>query len=233
MLAAFTVGIEAAFGNMIALGDDRGLRRNMIRSEFLLYSVATVAYSCLFILIVPFISVYTTGITDVEYQRPAFALLLAASQFIGCIRTPYQNIVDAAGHFKQTRNSAMIEAALNLIISIVSVMSWGLIGVAIGTLISSLYRTIYLSLYASKYILKRSNVFFVKRILCSLINMALIYLITIAFVDIKATNYVTWFGYAIVVGAISILVVLVHAILFDRKELRDCSKKLLSILKRT
>ncbi len=231
MLSAFTTGIEAAFGNMLALDDYDGLRRNMIRTEFLIYSVATIAYSCLFMLIVPFISVYTQGITDVEYQRPIFALLLAASQFVGCIRTPYQNIADAAGHFKQTRNSALIEAMLNLVISIATVIRWGLIGVAIGTLISSLYRTIYLSFYASKNILNRRHGFFIKRALCSIFNILLIYLIATLLINMEVTNYLSWTVYAIIIGMISCIVVSVTGLLFDKKDMQDCFKKVISIVR--
>lgn len=231
LLATFTVGIESIFGNMIALSDYDGLRRNMIRIEYLLFSVGTVAYSCLFILVVLFVTVYTSGITDAEYSRPIFAFLLSASQFIGCVRTPYQNVVDAAGHFKQTRNSAIIEAGLNVVISIVAVVRFGLVGVAIGTLVSTLYRSIYMMIYASKNILKRSNWNFVKRIVCSLFEIGLIYILTDIFLNVTVTNYISWFIYAVVVGIISVVVVLVCSLVFDRKDLYDCVKKVSLIMR--
>ena len=231
LLATLTVGVEAAFGNMLALCDYEGLRRNMTHIEYLIYSAATVAYSCLFILIVPFVLLYTQGVTDIEYARPIFALVLAAAQFVGCVRTPYQNIVDAAGHFKQTRNSAIIEATLNVVISVLTVMHWGLVGVVIGTLISSLYRTIYLACYASKHVLNRHNGHFVKRAACALFEVILIYILVKVFVDITVTSYITWFFYAVFVGLISLVVVLVCSLLFDRRELFDCVKKIMSIVK--
>lgn len=231
LLSALTAGIESIFGNMIALGEQDGLRRNMIRIEYLVFSVGAVAYSCLFILIVPFVSIYTAGITDAEYARPLFALLLTASQFICCIRTPYQNLVDAAGHFKQTRNSAIIEASLNLIVSIVTVIPFGLIGVAIGTLLSSLYRTIYLAIYASKNILKRSNYCFIKRVICGLLEMGVIYILASALFDMTVSGYASWLIYAIIIGILSVAVVLVASLIFDRKDFRDCFKKAISMLK--
>lgn len=231
LLATFTTGIEAVFGNMIALNDYDGLRRNILRIEFILFSLATIAYSCLFILIVPFVSVYTAGITDVEYLRPIFALLLAASQFVGCIRTPYQNVVDAAGHFKQTRNAAIIEVIINVSISIIAVVYWGLVGVAIGTLVSCLYRTIYLSCYASKHILNRNNGYFVKRCICSVVEIILIYIIVTNLIHIAIEGYIAWFIYAVIVGVISTVVVVAFAFVFDRRELMDCVKKIMSMLK--
>lgn len=230
LLATITVGFESVFGNMIALNDYDGLRRNMIRIEYLLFSVATVVYSCLFFLIVPFVSIYTSGITDAEYVRPLFAIVLSASQFICCIRVPYQNIVDAAGHFKQTRNSAVIEAFLNLSISIVMVICWGLVGVAIGTLVSSLYRTVYLALYASKHILNRACYSFIKRVGCCLLEFALIYTLVRCFVNMPVTGYASWFIYAVIVGFLSSIVVLLCSVIFDRKDFLDCVRKAGSIL---
>lgn len=231
LLATFTVGIESAFGNMIALNDYDALRRNMIMVEYLLFSVGTIAYSCLFILVVPFVSIYTSGITDADYSRPLFALLLAISQFIGCIKTPYQNVADAAGHFKQTRNSAIIEAVLNITISIVTVMQLGLIGVAIGTLLSTLYRTVYLAIYTSKNILHRTHIYFIKRTLCSMLEIGAIYVLTSIFVDLNVNGYSSWFICAIAVAIISIIVALVFSLVFDRQIFCDCAKKVTSMLK--
>lgn len=231
LLATFTAGIEAMFGNMIALNDYDGLRRNMARIEYILFSVGTIAYSCLFILVVPFVKVYTAGIADANYARPIFALILAVSQFVGCIRTPYQNLIDAAGHFKQTRNSAMIEAAVNITISVLAVFWFGLLGVAIGTLVSTVYRTIYLMMYASKNILKKTTLNSIKRTLVSLLEIASIYFLTKLITNINVTDYFSWLIHAIIVGFVSCIVVLMYSMIFDRKDLFDCTKKILSIIK--
>ena len=230
MLATFTVGIESVFGNMIALSDFDGLRRNMRRVEYLVFSLGTVAYSCLIILMVPFVRIYTSGIIDVEYSRPVFALVLAVAQFICCVRTPYQNLVDAAGHFKQTRNSAVIEAGLNILISIVLVIWLGLVGVVIGTLISTLYRTIYLVVYASKNILKIANYNFVKRGVCSFMQIVLVCILAKVLVNVTVTDYFSWFVWAVAVCLIAVAVVLVFSLIFDRRDLFDFAKKIWSII---
>ena len=231
LLAVLTVGCEPIFGNMIALNDYDSLRRNMIRMEYLVFSAATVVYSCFVFLIVPFVSIYTSGITDAEYVRPLFAIVLSLSQFVCCIRVPYQNVADAAGHFKQTRNSAVIEAFLNLSISIVMVICWGLVGVAIGTLISSAYRTVYLMIYAWKHILNRACYSCIKRIGCCLLEFTLIYTLVRCFVNMPVTGYASWFVYAGIVGFLSFVVVLLCSVIFDRKVLFDCVRKAASILR--
>lgn len=61
----------------------------------------------------------------------------------GCysIRLPYNTMVLAAGHYKETQLSAIIEAVLNIGISVIFVFRFGLYGVAIGTLVAMVYRT--------------------------------------------------------------------------------------------
>lgn len=231
LLATFTAGIEALFGNMIALNDYDGLWRNMVRIEYVLFSIGTIAYSCLFILVIPFVKIYTAGITDANYARPVFALILTASQFVGCVRTPYQNLVDAAGHFKQTRNSAIIEATMNITISVFAVVKLGLLGVAMGTLVSTIYRSLYLMIYASKNILQKTPLNFIKRILVSLLEITTVYVLIKIIVNINVIGYFSWFIYAIAVGTVSCMVVLMYSIIFDRRDLFDCTQKILSIVK--
>ena len=230
LISTLTTGLEAAFGNMIALNDYNALNLNVKRTEFILYSIASILYSCLLVLIIPFISVYTAGITDANYIRPAFAVVITAAEFIFCIRTPYQNIVEAAGHFKQTKKGAIAEAIINLGISITLVINYGLIGVAIGTLVSMVIRTFELAHYASKYILKRRFSYVIRRFIISICEITIIYLIAEALPTIAITDYLSWFSYAVLIAVIAVLVTLLFSFIFDRALLVDCLIKIKSII---
>ena len=72
-------------------------------------------------------------------------------------------MIIAAGHFKQTKIAAYGEAILNLTVSIILVFNFGLIGVAIGTVIATLFRFVYYAYYLSKNIFYRSISRFIKR----------------------------------------------------------------------
>lgn len=121
-VTAFTNGIDAAFGNMIAKEEKKVLNENLNVIEFVIYNLATLLYSCAIILVLQFVQVYTKGITDVNYSRPMFAYILLAAQFFYAIRLPYQFVVQAAGHFKETKKYAIVEAILNIVISIILVI---------------------------------------------------------------------------------------------------------------
>lgn len=76
--------------------------------------------------------------------------MITFAQASYCLRLPYNIMVLAAGHYKQTQWSAIIEATINVVVSILFVFYFGLVGVAIGTLAAMIYRTLYLAIYLKK-----------------------------------------------------------------------------------
>ncbi len=231
-ISALTGGMSAAFGNMLAKGEDETLHKYFKLFDFIIFIISAWAFASTAVLIVPFVSVYTRGVSDVNYFRPFFAYLLALEEFIVCVKLPYLTIVQTFGHFKQTRNGAFIEAGLNIITSIVLVNLIGLEGVMIGTIVSALYRTIDFLLYCQSNMLKYEPGYYIKKIISSFgIIMACILLCNCDF-GIVANSYLTWFLMALVKGGCLFFCTTVLAAGLFKNEFRDASKFLLSKLKR-
>ena len=146
---AFSSGLEAAFGNMLAKNENEAVKHNLSVVETLMYILSTIVFTSSLILVTDFVSIYTAGIDDVDYIRPAFAYIIITAQFLYCVRLPYQMVVQAAGKYKDTKYIAIIEPILNIVISVTMVIKFGLIGVAIGTLVASLFKTIMFSNFMS------------------------------------------------------------------------------------
>ena len=232
LVLSFANGIEAAFGNMIAKNEEKPLKENLNIIEYIIYSISTIAYASTIVLIIDFVRIYTGGITDVNYIRPAFAYILAIAQFFYCIRIPYQLIIQAAGHYKQTRNGAIVEAVINIIISVCLVIKFGLIGVAIGTLIASILRTVELAHYMFKNIIKMNFRNFIYKCMISFLQI----IIVVSVVHItKLTvplNYLGWFIKAIYTVTISIIVVSIATFIFYKKEFKLTVSKVKNIVQR-
>lgn len=228
LINSFSSGIEAAFGNMIAKGEKESLNKNFRIYGFVSFSITTVLFSSTAMLIIPFISIYTYGINDINYIRPIFAYVLIVSAAIYCIRLPYHSVVLAAGHFKQTKVSAILEAFINVFLSIILLLKMGMIGVALGTLIAMLYRTIYYAWYLSRNMIKGTFVDFIKRMLVTTLTVALIVFL-VNLMPIKQMNlYIEWISYAIVVTIISAIITLIMNVLFFYSDF----KNIISLLKR-
>ena len=108
-----TTGLEAYFGNMLAKGEQKNLERAFSRIEWLIHFSVTVIFTIAAITVVPFISVYTRGINDVDYIVPLFSTILMLAYAAQCLRVPYFRVIKAAGHFRETQNGAFISTALN------------------------------------------------------------------------------------------------------------------------
>ena len=174
------------------------------------------------VMILPFIKVYTMGITDANYYRPTFAILITLAEFVWAIRLPYSGITLAAGHFKETKRGAWIEAFTNLILSTILVFKFGIIGVAIGTLVSMIIRTFEFMYHTSEYILQRGQKENIKRVVIVIIEILILTLLGFYISNyFIVKSYITWIILATIVGIITLLVVsLINGIAY-RKDLKD------------
>ena len=223
---SITGGIDAAFGNMIARGEEENLNKNFKVYEGLYFTVITIIFSCTLCLIIPFVNIYTRGFTDADYIRPKFAYIMIIAEFICMIRLPYNDLIKVSGHFKQTMVGAYIEAILNILISFILVWHFGIIGVAIGTLVAMTVRAIEFMYHTSKYILKRSIFYTFKRPVIISIEVCMICFIIKMIPSLSITDYKTWFTQAILVFAISAIVVISINLLIYKEDLKKIFNKI-------
>lgn len=229
IIQSFTGGIDAAFGDMLAKGENEQLNKSFKIYELVYFSIATIIYSCVMILIVPFVKVYTSGVTDANYVRPIFAYMLIIGEFVWAIRQPYNDLIKTAGHFKQTQKGAWIEAIMNIVLSLVLVYKLGIIGVAIGTLVSIFIRAIEFIYYTSKKILKRSIFISIKKIMIIVIESILIILIVNLMPKININSYFNWFSQAMITVIVAVVITCSINTLIYKEE----SKELMIIFKRS
>ena len=221
VIAAFSGGIEATFGNMLAQNETQTLQRSFRVYAFLSFALTTALFTCTGLLLVPFIGVYTRGVTDADYHRPLFGILLTLAEAMYCIRIPYNNVTLAAGHYKQTRNGAFLEAGLNIGLSLALVIPFGLCGVAAATLVAMTVRTVQYAVYLSKNILHLPvRLFFGRCAVFGCAAAASAALVNcIPFRAIR--SYWDWGLYALLTFAVCSAVTLTAGWLFYRKDLQN------------
>lgn len=229
IVVSMTNGMQAMLGNMLAKNETDELNRSFSHIEWFLHTLVTLVFSVTAVLIVPFVRVYTAAISDANYIVPSFAYLITIAQAAYCLRLPYNIMVLAAGHYKQTQWSAIIEASINIVVSVVLVFKFGLIGVAIGTLAAMAYRTIYLAWYLSRNIIYRDLKHFLKHVLTDAVCVILLFGIVKLFPEffmLWQINYIAWIVLAVKVGCIALFSsIAVNAILY-KQEVFDAIKKI-------
>ena len=155
-------GIVPTLGKKIAKADKEQLNSFFDNYEFFCMLISYIAFTLGVVLIVPFVLLYTKGVTDADYYQPVFAVIMVLAEACYCIRDPYVNMAYQSGVFKDISKYAYVEAVLNISVSIILVSRFGLIGVAIGTVLSMFYRTVMQVYYLKNHLLNRSPKIFWK-----------------------------------------------------------------------
>lgn len=220
ILGAFTSGMEALFGEMLAKEEHDALGKTFDFYETMISIVVIALFSVTAVMITPFIKLYTVGITDANYMQPFFAVILTLAAVLYCLRLPYHGVTIAAGHFKQTNKAAYGEAAINIILSIALLRPFGLCGIAVATLIATGFRFLYYVLYLSKNIICRSKRIFVKRQIINGLSFGIILICGFSLINhVTIINYIYWAFYAVIITGIAGVIVLLANFLFYRETL--------------
>ena len=226
-ISSFSSGMEAVFGDMLAKKEDENLQKSFSYYETLLSVVASILLSTTIVLIVPFVRLYTIGINDANYINPLFAILMSFTSAVYCFRQPCHSMIIAAGHFRQTQIAAYGEAIINVVFSIILVIKFELVGVAVASLIAVLFRYLYYIHYLSRNILLRCISHFVKRIvintliiaICSLLGSYIVFLLAI-------TSWLKWIVSGIIVTIASSVITIGIYYVFYQDDIRGLAKKI-------
>ena len=203
-------GLESLFGNMIAKNEKQKLMRTFSAVEWIMHAGVTLIFTIAAITIVPFVRVYTSGITDAEYIVLAYGMQ--------CLRVPYFRMIKAAGHFKETQNGAYISTIINIALTVPLVIFFGLKGAAVGTFAAMLYHTCYFALYLRKNILNRPFWHFAKYMLTDAVTAGAAWWLTRGF-EMSAVGYGAWCVLALKVTGVTFLVCAAVNFLVYRKEI--------------
>lgn len=218
MVEVLTSGFTSLLGDMYARKERKKLNDFFSVFEWAMHMFVTGLFTIATILVIPFVSIYTKNITDANYVLPVFAAIIILANATFYIRMPYYMMVQVAGHFKETQNSAIIEALLNVVVSVMVVKKYGLVGVAVGTLLAMIYRTGYLVKYLSNNILNRNMALFFKNLLLDIIIVITVILAT-SKISLNSLTWGAWIIMAMKVSFITLCIIIVVNLLFERKKI--------------
>lgn len=126
-------------------------------SYFTYYSIIVLAFtmavfSSIYLISPLFVSLYTAGVNDTNYLIQGLPELFLFYKMLYGLRALNRQLIEANGHFKQTQIIPMTESILNLSISILLVVNYGIIGVLIGTVAALIVSIIMYYVYIRKHV---------------------------------------------------------------------------------
>ena len=114
-------------------------------------------YCVTFLFLLPFMTIYTEGITDANYLDQWLPVLFISIKMLVTGRAVAGMTISFAQHFKRTQWRAVLEMIINLAVSIIGVILFGIYGVLFGTLAALLYRANDMIIYTNRHVLHQSS----------------------------------------------------------------------------
>ena len=121
------------------------------------YIMATFAiYTLMAVFLMPLIEIYTGGINDANYKNAYLLILFVIMNLLANGKLPSNHVLEFSGSFRDTRSHAIWEMTINIVVSVVAILKWGICGAIVGTIVALLYRGSVMIYYANKKVLGRS-----------------------------------------------------------------------------
>lgn len=230
ILSSIQLSFSAVFGNLTKTADDDKIYKVHSVIELITMMLGTAATSTVAFVIIPFIQLYTKG-ADVNYVYEILAIFVVIYTFAFSFFTSFSYIGTVYGLFKDTCKIIIIFGAVGIVVSLVSVLLFGMPFVMIGLILNIVGSSI-----VTLIVIKKKVCWFkVKNLLFRTIAMAIISISSLLlyyFLNIEITKWSEWIIYSAVVFLSSGLAFIIYCILFERKTLKNLIKYFGIVLKR-
>lgn len=132
-------------------------------------------------------------------------------------------MINAAGHFKETQWRAILEAVINITVSILLIKPLGMYGLLIGTICSFAYRTTDIIYYAHKHILDISC----KKSVLRVLRVALVISLNVILYKLLVGKYIMnswgeWIMYAVIASIIALVTAGLIYFITERNQFLAC-----------
>lgn len=232
MTNTFSESALASFGQMISRDDLDGVRKGYSGYECLYYMVVAVIYSITAVMILPFVNIYTRNAKDaLPYFDVKLAVLFVVINLANNLRVPGNTMINAKGYYKETQYRAMLEAGLNLTVSLILVNWLGMYGVLLGTVVSFAYRTTDIILFSNKRVLKQKPWRTLKRGAMAVAVVAIEVAALARYAIASTDGWGMWIVNAVIAGVSSIALTLIANYIFERQTLKMVIEKVTAMIK--
>ena len=186
-------GVTASFGNLI-IKEKEDVQENVFNiMNFITYIFCGFVFCCLIFLFNDFTKLlygnnYVLGMMEV--------IIICLNFYIATMLLPLESVKSAAGLYYEDRYISLIQAAINVFISIILGLKIGLIGVLLGTFISYILTTVWeRPIIIYKEIFKSNSIVYFKKYILQIFiivfNILLDYLvITKLFTQVTILNFI-------------------------------------------
>lgn len=218
LISNFTSSFVFVMGQKFQVDREKFLKWNRIfetGNMILVFALNFVLYNC----ILPFLKLYTEGISDVSYIDKILPVLFMVIQIIQSGRFASQKIIEYAGEFEETQPHAVAEMLINIIVSVIGVKILGIYGVLLGTICALIVRSILMIYYSNCKILHISQKRSYIKWFSNMITLMILCKVSSVYY-IKLDTYMSIVIYAVILTVIALAIFSIVGICVDKSIFR-------------
>ena len=224
---------QNALGQIINTEKDK-LKNTLNEYEYTSVFISCVLLSATMVLYIPFVRIYTDGVTDVDYIQPQIAVFLVLITISQMIHIPSGKCIELSGSFKVAKKIQLATLILLAVFSTVGAVVGGLMGLLAAKLATNLVLAAMEIIYAHTKISKGTLLSY---LLTVLPNVAVASVISFAEYRVLYEMELNLFGFfaaGVIVVTVNALVLLLFGLIFYPKLIKNLffrAKKLLPLKK--
>lgn len=154
-ISSLVKGFNFALGQLFSTDTEEFLKKYRIY-ESLYVTANFIVYTAMCVFLLPIIRIYTGGIKDADYIQPALIFLFVIAKLISAAKLPANQVIEYSGRFSETKWHAITEMAINLSLTVIGIIRWGICGALAGTVAAIIFRNSVTVLFVNRRIFRRS-----------------------------------------------------------------------------
>lgn len=229
ILYSFISAPRMGFGNLIAQRKKDYVYEIFLQYEMLVSNSLLWLLSVATVLIIPFIKLYTLGVSDTNYLNWKLAIILVLITFFEIVHVPSGNIINMSGNFKVAKTFQTIASVVLLVLLIIGNYFFGFYGILISVLLTSIILAIFEIYYVHRIYFEKKITKFLKSIIPQVLIVSVIIILEIYLLPL-IDNYLMFFFVAFILSIINGILLVSYNLLFNLDVTKAIIIKIRSII---
>lgn len=228
---SFVNAPQNALGQLIASKNNKDLARIFNEYEYIVLMIECILLSITYVMIIPFIKLYTSDIADINYINYFLPLLIILNVFIEIIHIPSGIIILMSGDFKVSKNIQLITCILLLIFDFIGGIINGLFGILIATILVNTLLACLEIIYVRKYKLKTDFWRYVIKYFPIILFTVIITFLESKIIWFIPVSIVSFIYYGILITVINFMFLVIFSFMINRRDTISIIKRIFRLLR--
>jgi O-antigen/teichoic acid export membrane protein len=217
-------------GQMLSETDHERIWNVFAEYEYIVLGFTFVICSTTYVLIMPFVSMYTSGMSDVNYYDKTIALLMSLISVFEIIHIPSGHLINMSGEFRTSKYIQIISLTVLVPCMLILGRLWGVYGLLYAVLIVAILLAILEIGFIHMYFFKNKVIEFVKMLLPLLLaGIGICYHEKKVFTNIESIKIFILYG--MLITLINTIAAVIIGMVFNKKLIFKVYQRVLRLIR--